>query len=169
MRHYAIGIGRVGARCGCVFPIEPNSWVTDNALYSSNIKDGYNLEFLIHWLNYKSLNQYANTSAQPVISLKRISSVTIPKINFLMQEEIAKLLNKVINEEPIESDSWGVCDTLKTISYLEKYFAESDVQSNYLSLLRQSILQEAIEGKLTQAWRKKNSVRKGDPDFDANA
>lgn len=42
-------------------------------------------------------------------------------------------------------------------------------QSNYLSLLRQSILQEAIEGKLTQAWRKKNSVRKGDPDFDANA
>ncbi len=42
-------------------------------------------------------------------------------------------------------------------------------QKNYLSLLRQSILQEAIEGKLTQAWRKKNPVRKGGPDFDANA
>lgn len=29
-------------------------------------------------------------------------------------------------------------------------------QSSYLSLLRQAILQEAIEGKLTAAWRKKN-------------
>jgi len=28
-----IVIGRVGARCGCVFVTEPKAWVTDNALY----------------------------------------------------------------------------------------------------------------------------------------
>lgn len=42
-------------------------------------------------------------------------------------------------------------------------------QSSLLSQLRQSILQEAIEGKLTADWRKENPVRKGDPDYDAEA
>ena len=42
-------------------------------------------------------------------------------------------------------------------------------QTNYISLLRQSILQEAIEGKLTAAWRKQNPVHKGDPATDAAA
>ena len=42
-------------------------------------------------------------------------------------------------------------------------------QSGFLSRLRQAILQEAIEGKLTADWRKKNPVRKGDPDTDAVA
>ena len=42
-------------------------------------------------------------------------------------------------------------------------------QSSYLTQLRQAILQEAIEGKLTADWRKENPVRKGDPDYDAEA
>ena len=36
-------------------------------------------------------------------------------------------------------------------------------------VLRQNILQEAIEGKLTEEWRKENPVIKGNPDFDAEA
>lgn len=41
--------------------------------------------------------------------------------------------------------------------------SEFIIQSSYLSLLRQSILQEAIEGKLTEEWRKEqeNSLTKG--------
>ena len=46
---------------------------------------------------------------------------------------------------------------------------ETEKQSNYFSFLRQSILQEAIEGKLTADWRKQNPVRKGDPNTDAAA
>lgn len=42
-------------------------------------------------------------------------------------------------------------------------------QSDYLKLLRQSILQEAIEGKLTAEWRKVHPVVKGDPDYDSKA
>ncbi len=41
-------------------------------------------------------------------------------------------------------------------------------QSDLLSRLRQAILQEAIEGKLTADWRIKNPVRKGDPNTDAS-
>ena len=46
---------------------------------------------------------------------------------------------------------------------------EVNTQSSYLTKLRQAILQEAIEGKLTADWRKENPVRKGDPDYDSEA
>lgn len=46
---------------------------------------------------------------------------------------------------------------------------ENQNQFAYLTKLRQAILQEAIEGKLTADWRKENTVRKGDPDYDAEA
>ena len=46
---------------------------------------------------------------------------------------------------------------------------ETDKQVEYVKLLRQNILQEAIEGKLTAAWRKQHPVQKGDPDYDAEA
>jgi type I restriction enzyme S subunit len=44
---------------------------------------------------------------------------------------------------------------------------EIKCQSEYLAKLRQSILQEAIEGKLTADWRKAHPVRKGNPEYDA--
>lgn len=47
--------------------------------------------------------------------------------------------------------------------------AEYEKQTDYAKLLRQNILQEAIEGKLTAVWRKQNPVQKGNPDYDAEA
>jgi type I restriction enzyme S subunit len=52
---------------------------------------------------------------------------------------------------------------------IENFEVESSNQSTYLTKLRQAILQEAIEGKLTADWRKENHFRKGDPDYDAEA
>lgn len=46
---------------------------------------------------------------------------------------------------------------------------ETDKQIEYVKLLRQSILQDAIEGKLTADWRKQHPVQKGNPDYDAEA
>ena len=46
---------------------------------------------------------------------------------------------------------------------------EIESQKNYIKQLRQNILQEAIEGKLTADWRKQNPVKKGNPDYDAEA
>ena len=47
--------------------------------------------------------------------------------------------------------------------------SETEKQTEYAKLLRQNILQEAIEGKLTNDWRKQNPVQKGNPDYDAEA
>ena len=47
--------------------------------------------------------------------------------------------------------------------------AEYEKQTEYAKLLRQNILQQAIEGKLTDDWRNQNPVQKGNPDYDAEA
>ena len=52
---------------------------------------------------------------------------------------------------------------------VEKLNEEIESQETYTKQLRQNILQEAIEGKLTVEWRKSNPVKKGNPDFDAEA
>jgi type I restriction enzyme S subunit len=52
---------------------------------------------------------------------------------------------------------------------IKSLLEESEVQKNYIKQLRQNILQDAIEGKLTADWRKQNPVKKGNPDYDAEA
>ncbi|MCI5520291.1 MAG: restriction endonuclease subunit S [Treponema sp.] len=51
----------------------------------------------------------------------------------------------------------------------EQLSLEIESQNNYIKQLRQNILQDAIEGKLTADWRKQNPVQKGNPDYDAEA
>ena len=51
----------------------------------------------------------------------------------------------------------------------EQLSVEIESQKNYIKQLRQNILQEAIEGKLTADWRNQNPVQKGNPDYDAEA
>ena len=51
----------------------------------------------------------------------------------------------------------------------EQLSIEIESQKNYIKQLRQNILQDAIEGKLTADWRKQNPVQKGNPDYDTEA
>ena len=56
---------------------------------------------------------------------------------------------------------------VNTKQKISELLEESEKQKAYAKQLRQNILQEAIEGKLTEEWRKENPVVKGNPDFDA--
>lgn len=59
-----------------------------------------------------------------------------------------------------------ISENLKHVDELAK---EIESQKGYVKQLRQNILQDAIEGKLTEAWRKEHPVQKGNPDYDAEA
>ncbi|WP_296031330.1 restriction endonuclease subunit S [uncultured Treponema sp.] len=52
---------------------------------------------------------------------------------------------------------------------LEELNEEIESQETYTKRLRQNILQNAIEGKLTVEWRKTHTLEKGNPDFDVEA
>nr|WP_254596834.1 restriction endonuclease subunit S [Flavobacterium sp. 28A] len=153
-----LGIGRVGARCGCVFKIDLNSWVTDNALYATKINEEFDLNFLIHYLNYKNILQYANTSAQPVISLKRISHITIPSINIDLQREIVRTLNEVENGIiEIKDDKFKIKETFELINSKEMLGIELSHQLDLVKQLRQSFLREVMQGKLVKSTNTKET------------
>ncbi|PKL18381.1 MAG: hypothetical protein CVV49_06200 [Spirochaetae bacterium HGW-Spirochaetae-5] len=89
-------------------------------------------------------------AANVSLAVKDIAKIEIPVPPIEEQVQFIELFNK--------ANSFGI-----------QLVGEFNTQSNYLKQLRQSILQEAIEGKLTADWRKTHPVVKGNPDFDAEA
>lgn len=70
-------IGRVGAYCGAVHVTRPLSWVTDNALIATLLRDDLTLDYLLPALSVANLNQYAGVSGQPSISGGKIGDVQL--------------------------------------------------------------------------------------------
>ena len=152
-----IGIGRVGARCGCVFEIIPNSWVTDNALIIQSYDKRFSLSFLRHFLSYSDLGQYANNAMQPVISKTRINDVTIPLIDIEEQNTFSKILDSIEKNEKFDSSDYELLKSkIEIIDNWETLSVEIEIQKDLTAQLKQSILQEAIQGKLTADWREQN-------------
>lgn len=144
-----LAIGRVGARCGCVFKVPKKSWVTDNALYALSFDKRFLLDFLIHYLNYVDINQYANRAAQPVISLKRISSINFPLIDVEKQKAFIEIIEKVENGETHFGEEYSeLNNALKSVDRINELQDELTYQLTLLENLNQAILQEAVQGKL---------------------
>ena len=110
------------------------------------------------WIDYwfKTDNRYLRLAKHA----KGVGSQRV-NLNSFLKEKIAlpslNLQSKIINK------------INKSNIALENLDTENENQTTYLTKLRQAILQEAIEGKLTESWRRENPLRKGDPDYDADA
>ena len=89
-------------------------------------------------------------AANVSLSMKDIAGVSIPLPPIQRQRELAGMFVMLQQKQ-------------------KKLFAEFEKQTEYAKQLRQNILQEAIEGKLTADWRKQHPVQKGNPDYDAEA
>lgn len=89
-------------------------------------------------------------AANVSLSMRDIAKVEIPLPDFDTQAALAKIF-VLAQEKQKQLD------------------AEFEKQAEYAKRLRQNILQEAIEGKLTAEWRKTHPAEKGNPDFDAQA
>ena len=89
-------------------------------------------------------------AANVSLSMKDISTVEFPLPPIERQRELSNLFVSLQEKQ-------------KELS------AEYEKQTDYAKQLRQNILQQAIEGKLTADWRNQNPVQKGNPDYDAEA
>ncbi|MBQ9207738.1 MAG: restriction endonuclease subunit S [Treponema sp.] len=89
-------------------------------------------------------------AANVSLSMKDIATVEFPLPPIEKQRELATLFVNATEKQKL-------------------FAAEFQKQTEYAKLLRQNILQQAIEGKLTADWRKQNPVQKGNPDYDAEA
>src|SRR5690554_200182 len=137
-----------------VIPIELDGFSSSGDLPAFDVDS----RCLPEWINYwfKTDNRYLNLAKHA----KGVGSQRVNVKSFL-QEKIAL--------PSLKQQSQIIDKINKRKLTAESFKTEQTTQATLLSQLRQAILQEAIEGKLTADWRKENPIRKGDPDFDAEA
>ncbi len=137
-----------------IVPQELNGFSSSGDLPAFDIDDSCLPEWLFY--SFKVNNRYVQMSKHA----KGIGSQRVSSVDFLNQEIFLPSLEvqkKVLNQvHALKQASDGL-----NIEFL--------TQQKHLKQLRQAILQEAIEGKLTAQWRAENPVIKGDPNTDAQA
>ena len=89
----AFAIGRVGALCGNVHFLKEKCWITDNALKVSKW-EGFNDSYFEYMLGTANLNQYANQSAQPLITGEQVKALPVPRLPLEDQKKIAVFLDQ---------------------------------------------------------------------------
>jgi len=92
VKNKTIVIGRVGYYCGSVHLTEKLSWITDNAFLTSYPEREINRDFLVLLLKNSNLQQNEHSTAQPVISGKKVYPimVSLPPL-----EEQKRIVTKV--------------------------------------------------------------------------
>jgi len=93
-------VGRVGEYCGSVYKTPEKCWVTDNALWISEVfEKEFDLDFWFFALTYKKLNQYGDATGQPKITQSGIGNL---KLSFPENEiEQKQIAEKIIGIETI--------------------------------------------------------------------
>ncbi len=89
-------------------------------------------------------------AANVSLPMKEIASIEIPVPPLNEQQSLIDLISRIEDEH-------------------RELLTETNRQGVLLKLLRQAVLQEAVEGKLTAEWRKQHPVVKGDSRYDASA
>jgi restriction endonuclease S subunit len=146
---YRINVGSIGINDenlkGCVSPAYV-VFKTKNGLLPKFLYFYLKSDYGIHLINW-----YGNRGGvRNALRYSDLCKIDIPDIRHLNQEKLLKTFSSASTR----------------IDELNK---EIEKQKSYAKQLRQNILQEAIEGKLTADWRKQHPVQKGNPDYDAEA
>ncbi len=105
-------IGRVGAYCGAVHLTKPHNWITDNALYVSEISPLVRLEYLAFALTQANLNQYSSQSGQPLVSASRLYPVMLVLPPITLQDDFLKVLNRTTRLKASQTNSLKALEEL---------------------------------------------------------
>ncbi len=88
-------IGRVGEYCGSVHLVEEDAWVTDNALWATHIAPGWNLHFLVYYLNWLGLGRLRSQTGQPLVTQGEIGQLKLPKPPIGEQRRIMEIFDSL--------------------------------------------------------------------------
>ena len=86
-------IGRVGAHCGNVHPIDEPSWITDNALRVYDVRS-FDRHYLLFTLRTCDLNRLASRNAQPLMTGETVKAQYLPCPPISEQQAIGKELEQ---------------------------------------------------------------------------
>ena len=144
--HFAI-IGRQGALCGCINFAKGKFYATEHAV----VVDHFNITDVIWgglFLRALNLNQYATATAQPGLSVNKISKVLIPLPPLAEQHRIVAKIEELL---PMVEKYGEAYNNLETLN------------KSFPAEIKKSILQYAIQGKLTEGYRAQGEGHREDP------
>lgn len=90
-------IGRVGAKCGCIHLIKEDFWASEHA-FKVIPRKYFNQKFMAYFLENMNLNQYAITTAQPLLNTEIVTSQVLAIPLLEEQESIRCFLDKKTSE-----------------------------------------------------------------------
>ena len=123
-------IGRVGEKCGNVRNVRGPLWLTDNALYISELLQPLDPEFLAIRLEAENLRRTANQTAQPVISYSTIKNIDLSFPSTIPEQK-------------------SVVTSLNALNALVESLQSSiKAKISALQELKQSLLNQAFSGNL---------------------
>ena len=123
-------IGRVGAHCGNVHPIDEPSWITDNALRVYDVRS-FDRDYLLFTLRTRDLNTLASRNAQPLMTGETVRAQCLPCPPTSEQQAIGKELEQSLGD-------------------LEDNTARVNQSIRLLSEYRSAIISAAVTGQLTE-------------------
>lgn len=119
-------IGRVGANCGCITPLNGTAWATDNALIVST---NYNKKYVFYLLQSSKLNNLNEANAQPLITG-------------------TKVLNHKILVTADEEEQQQVIDFLDSkCTEIDSLISQKETLLSELETYKKSIIYECVTGK----------------------
>lgn len=166
-----IVIGRVGYYCGSIHLTEEKAWITDNAFITKYSKIHIYRNFLFWLLTGTNLKENENATAQPVISGKKVYPIVIALPPLEEQKAIVKTVEQLFAEvEQLEQltkeriqlkeqfatsalQQLTINNTSKEWDFLQEHFHIFFNEEPNIKKLRETILQLAVQGKLTEHWR----------------
>ena len=127
-------IGRQGALCGNIKYAKGKFYATEHAICVETFAET-NVEWACAFLEALNLNQYATATAQPGLAVANINTILIPL--------------------PPKNEQQRIVDILFLLQPFIKTYAKKEIELHSLNqrfsdLLKKSILQEAVQGKLVQ-------------------
>lgn len=170
-----IVIGRVGFYCGSIHLTENVAWVTDNAFITYFSEDNIFRDFLLLLLRGTNLKENENATAQPVISGRKVYPIVIPLPPLEEQKEIVKVVETLFKEveqlEQLTVKRIGLKEDFVTAAlyqlttnnanqewtFLQDQFKSFFNETTNIKKLRETVLQLAVQGKLTADWRQQRS------------
>ena len=154
-------IARTGGTTGKSFIIEnpPKKSIFAGYLIRIRANEENKAEYLnlflnsyVYWSQIMSLNK---GEFRPSVNATKLKNLIIPKVDVNIQEDAINISKgkSVVGYKVLEAQ---ISQALKDYDKSKIIIKQTQIQKENITQLKQSILQEAIQGKLTADWREQN-------------
>lgn len=132
-----------GAASGAIHTTLPKAFVTSNSIVLKNrINENFNQKFTAYYLKSVDKTEVISGTAQPQITIQNLNKLSFKFPPLAEQQRIVAKLDKLF-------------------AHLEETKTRLNKIPQLLKNFRQSVLTQAVTGKLTEDWRKENNISFG--------